>query len=225
MTAPPEILPEILVAAPLPAFTMDALEAGFAVHRLWESPAPEVLARVRGTVPGNLVKLEGDRASGADSHDDKLIGIWEIQVLCPRPSLFDARDICSRIGDGRAVTDQASIDALVRATQADISHSLTPAQVLTTNLSASVTVQDFIKTQTFYTDFISRQGAPDPKDTRAFCANAVDALYKAGLNQFDAQQVLWAMDKAMPGLNTLDAAVSIGKTCPARDSGGVSARS
>jgi hypothetical protein len=186
-----------------------------------------VLARVRGTVPGNLVKREGDGAgaSAEDRRADKLVGVWEIQVLCPRPSLFDARDICSKISDDRSVTDQPTIDRLVQTTQAEISHSLTPAQVLTTNLSASVTVQDFIKTQTFYTDFISKKGAPDPKDTRAFCSNAVDALYKAGLNQFDALQVLWAMGQAMPGLNTLDPAVSIGKTCPARDSGGVSARS
>ena len=174
-----------------------------------------VLARVRGTVPGNLVKRQGDApgASMQDRRADKLVGIWEVQVLCPRPSLFDARDICTKIADTRSVTDQATIDRLVKATQADISASLTPGQVLTTNLSNSVTVQDFIKTQAFYTEFIGRKGVSDAADTKAFCAYAVDALYKAGLNQFDAQQVLWAMDRAMPGLNTLDPGVGINTVC------------
>lgn len=54
------ILPEVLVAAPLPTFTMHALEAGFVVHRLWENPAPEALARVRGMAASTLAGPVGE---------------------------------------------------------------------------------------------------------------------------------------------------------------------
>ena len=48
------LTPDILVAAPLPAFTIDALERGFTVHRLWQDPSPALLTKVRGMAASTL---------------------------------------------------------------------------------------------------------------------------------------------------------------------------
>jgi len=185
-------------------------------------PAYDVV--VRGLVPGDLVHSKADE--GADpyaSPSDHVIGTWDIEALCPRPSLFDARDICSAIGNTRpaagggsgasggpnppskiAVTDADAIKTLVNRTKHDILLSLTPSQVLSANLSSAVTIQDFVKVQQFYTDFIGRDSkSRTDADTITFCANARDALYKVGLNQFDATLVLWAMDQSMSGISDL----------------------
>ena len=52
--------PDILVAAPVPAFTMDVLEARFTVHKLWQGVAPADLARVRGMAASTLAGPVGE---------------------------------------------------------------------------------------------------------------------------------------------------------------------
>lgn len=46
--------PEILLPAPVLPSAMEALDRRFAVHRLWENPDPEALARVRGMAASTL---------------------------------------------------------------------------------------------------------------------------------------------------------------------------
>jgi len=54
------VRPEILVAAPLPPFTMDSLDAMFVVHRLWQGVADDALARVRGMAASTLAGPIGE---------------------------------------------------------------------------------------------------------------------------------------------------------------------
>ena len=48
------MIPDVVVAAPLPPVTMAALDAAFTVHRLWEGVSDDVLARVRGMAASTL---------------------------------------------------------------------------------------------------------------------------------------------------------------------------
>lgn len=70
--------------------------------------APDVAAHdPEGTEPGwgNLddakINIDGQpvntcsQRSGFRNHYDRLVGIWKMTLTCPRPSVFDQRDICT----------------------------------------------------------------------------------------------------------------------------------
>ena len=164
--------------------------------------------RVEGRVPWGLVYAEGDKPDSTDNiHQDKNIGTWHIKLTCPRPSVFDARDLCG-LNEGRISFDITKLPALKNT----IKDSVSVSKILQTNLSSGTTIQAFIQTQSAYTTFLQKLSKL-PSDTKEFCASTMSALYAAGLNQFDTALVVWAMGQNMPGLVSLDPSINVKSSC------------
>ena len=151
-------------------------------------------------MPAGLVRTEQETKA------DKDIGVWRIRLACPRPSYFDPRDLCRYVDGDPDLTEfrPGDLDALEAAIVARVSDS----SILEESLSAQITIQTFIQTQTWYTAFLGKADRK-PADTAAFCTNALSTLYAAGLNRFDASLVLRAMADQMPGVATLPRDVAI----------------
>jgi lactate dehydrogenase-like 2-hydroxyacid dehydrogenase len=92
--------PDILVAAPLPPFTMDALEAGFTVHRLWQGVADDVFARVRGMAASTLAGPVG-KALFAQMPALEIIANFGVG--------YDNIDIAAAVARGLVVTNTAGV--------------------------------------------------------------------------------------------------------------------
>lgn len=76
--------PEVLLPAPVPPSAMAALDRAFTVHRLWESPDPEALLRVRGMAASTLAGPVGadlfDRLPGLEIVANFGVGYDNIDV-------------------------------------------------------------------------------------------------------------------------------------------------
>jgi hypothetical protein len=185
---------------------------------------------VKAYTPWKLVRDQGDSgsASGVVDKRDKYVGTWRIKLTCPRVSYFDTRDVCS-FGVDPSKMDPLAFSAKIDELKAKIVERVDPEAVLQEPLSSQVSVQSFVQTQSWYTDFLSNisnetsvAGGSKPGEdktgtaTQKFCANVMSALYSAGLSRFDASLVLRAMSQQMPGVVTLPAEVGINaKTCGA----------
>ena len=181
-------------------FSQDLTE-DIELGRLADSWTPSAQVEVDGRVPAGLVRTE------QETRADKDIGAWHIRLSCPRPSYFDPRDLCSHV-DGDPDGARFHPERLAEL-QADIARQASDSSILEESLSAQVTIQAFIQTQSWFTAFLGKKDRTSD-DTRAFCTNALSTLYAAGLNRFDASLVLRAMAGQMPGIATLkkDEAVS-----------------
>ncbi len=91
-----------------------------------------------------------------------------------------------------------------------------PSQVLNTKLSSQVIIEDFVTASDPYKTFFAKP-TKQTSDTRKFCADLVDLLYKQGLNHFDARLVVWSMTRGLGDVITFDDAA---KAAPATPSGG-----
>jgi hypothetical protein len=165
--------------------------------RLADSWSPAAEVEVDGRVPPGLVRTE------QETRADKDIGVWHIRLSCPRPSYFDPRDLCAYEPDGTRF-----LPGRLGELQDDIARRVSDSSILEEQLSAQITIQSFIQTQSWYTAFLGN-GAKTPADARAFCTDALSALYAAGLNRFDASLALRAMADQMPGIATLKPDVAL----------------
>ena len=168
--------------------------------RLADSWTPAAEVEVDGRVPPGLVRTEQETKA------DKDIGVWHIRLACPRPSYFDPRDLCVYAPD--TPEDMRFLPGRLGELQDDIARRVSDSSILEESLSAQITIQTFIQTQSWYTAFLGN-AAKTPADTRAFCTNALSALYAAGLNRFDASLALRAMADQMPGIATLKPDVAL----------------
>lgn len=175
--------------------------------RLAEGWIPGAQVTVAGKAPWGLVRTEGDdTGGGGQDKADKPIGVWRIRLACPRPSYFDPRDLCSYV-EGTSGPTSFHPEGLP-ALKADIAGHASDASILQESLSSQVTIQDFVKTQSWYTAFLANN-AKKPSDTQSFCADTLTTLYATGLSRFDASLVLRAMARQMPGIFTLSKEVAI----------------
>ena len=177
----------------------EAVELGRLMDTWREGAEVEVEAKV----PSGLIRVEGDRSTAGD---DALVGSWSIRISCPRPSIFDPRDLCAH-GVG-APFDTAALPGLKKLILA----SASPSQILQTHLSSQVTIEAFVQSQSWYSTFLQRTHKV-AKDTHDLCASALTSLYAVGLSDFDAALVLRAMGRQMPGFADLDPAVALPKQC------------
>lgn len=206
---------------------------------------PAAIVTVEGWVPRGMIKMSADASadaagknrSNSDDYSHKtpgpreadkfLVGSWKVEALCPRPSIFNPRDICSGIGgnlgdknsDNAAgsgnnngvtknsdknseITDPEAIVNLIHDAKKAVLTNISPSQILNTNLRSGVTVSDYVVGYQAYADFISTKPVT-AASLHTFCAKMVGGLTGVGLNEFDAYLVLWAMSKNINGISTL----------------------
>jgi hypothetical protein len=152
-----------------------------------------------------------------DGQLDVNVGQWQMKLACPRPSVFDARDICSRIGD--AALDAPKPDDMAK-TFIDISSDTTRkkvykkiasnvqnSQVMNFELSSGSSILAFVPAQTWYSTFIGLdQVKKDEPAFTEFCAGAMSGLEAVGLNQLDSALVIRAAIEQLPKLAVQKAA-------------------
>ena len=189
-----------------------------ALGKLVDTYNPDVNVTVMGMVPGALIrngadqkkieeaKSRGDLPPSSGTLHDKSIGNWVIKLACPRPSIFDPRDLCVSGGPyagGGTDWDDRKIQGNTDFVQFGITSYLrnNASVILQTRLSSQVTVQDFVQTETWYTKYVQLGNQVGADATKAMCADALSALYAQGLNEFDSELVLFAMEDKMPGVN------------------------
>lgn len=133
------------------------------------------------------------------------VGQWILTFANPRPSIFyewsvcandDPKKRCSKEADG------ARKMVAEHATGADILHfKLVPAANTLGQVDA------YLRQQKWFTDAsvaLARTGDLTSAKNN-FCQNVVDAMTALGLNEFDGQLVLWAVNLDMPtGFPALD---------------------
>jgi hypothetical protein len=178
--------------------------------RLAQSWSNGSYIQLTGCAP--FVRDEGDadtvskncaKSTDIDGGVNAMVGQWELMLACPRLSVFDARDICSPIGDESVADLQAGIDTPDgRAKpEAVIALSVSDTQILGFNLSSQVTVQSFILAQTWYSDFIAIEAdKKTDSDYVNFCAGGAVGLENNGLNAFDAALAIRAATRQLPKL-------------------------
>ena len=194
-------------------FSQDLTE-DIEIGRLMDSWTPSAEVEVQGWVPWGLVRAGGDvPAGGPNPKADMRVGTWHIRLTCPRPSIFDPSDLCAGLDPANLRSDwrkNFGAEATSRL-KVDIARRLDPGQILGTRLSSQTTVRAFIQTQSWYTGF-TQAATKTPADTRTFCANALNELYGAGLNRFDAALAVNAA-RQLPGIVNLPAPNSIKTNC------------
>lgn len=144
---------------------------------------------------------------------------WDIEVSNPRPSMFALEavtdeELTSQITDCATEADaakraQSVQDAHQKVTRRAFSYVRgAPDQVLRFYVGENTTVHDHIHGQDWYPALIEQLAVIDVRDDdgaitdaalkvsaplSAFCARIPDALYRLGLNTYDATTGLWAM--------------------------------
>jgi lactate dehydrogenase-like 2-hydroxyacid dehydrogenase len=92
--------PEILAAAPLPPFTMADLETRFTVHRLWESPEAETLARIPAIAASTLAGGIGE---------DLFARMPALRVIANFGVGYDNIDVTAALARGIVVTNTPGV--------------------------------------------------------------------------------------------------------------------
>ncbi len=194
-----------------------------ALGRLTDSWSPDSAIVITGCAP--FLKFEGVSGAGQgcgaardiDRGYDTPVGGWSLKLTCPRPSVFDARDICHPIGAAAPVGQVIdwSLAANRAAVQAAIAGAASDAEILSFPLSSQTDVQTFVQSQPWYAGFIST-AAPAAADYTAFCAGAITGMEHSSLNSLDAALVLRAVIDQMPKVTARKAgftAAATGQAC------------
>ncbi|WP_232281039.1 2-hydroxyacid dehydrogenase [Novosphingobium nitrogenifigens] len=92
--------PEIVVPAPLPPFTLTALERLFTVHRLWEGIEDAALARVRGMAASTLAGPVGE---------DLFARLPALEIIANFGVGYDNIDVAAAAVRGIVVTNTAGV--------------------------------------------------------------------------------------------------------------------
>jgi lactate dehydrogenase-like 2-hydroxyacid dehydrogenase len=92
--------PEILVASPLPPFTMAALESAFVVHRLWDGVDDAVMARLRGMAASTLAGGIGEPLFAR---------MPALQIVANFGVGYDNIDVAAAVARGIVVTNTAGV--------------------------------------------------------------------------------------------------------------------
>jgi hypothetical protein len=123
------------------------------------------------------------------------IGRWVVTISCPSVSIFYAPTVCDRAGN-RTISDYSKVGDLVAAQYRIVAAEVPTGAVLSKPIATQISVADFIKKQSWYTDYLS--ATPDKKPYSTFCASLVNSFTAAGLNDFDAALILRATITGMP---------------------------
>jgi hypothetical protein len=192
------------------SLTSSQISEDIDLGRLADSWAPHSSIELSGCAP--FVRTDGStspssycaRGTDIDGGSDTEVGQWALSLACPRPSVFDSRDICSSIG--AVALDKKRATALDVSTPNQrkqiwevLAPAISDAQVLGFKLSSQVTIEDFIQSQSWFTAFTSK-GTKTPNDYSKFCSGGIVSMENSGLNHFDAALVIRAAVEQLPQL-------------------------
>jgi hypothetical protein len=140
------------------------------------------------------------RSSGAERKEPESLDNWlvfDLQLTCPRHSMFSDRDICDGPDDQVAqdITDKMIEDVEVMVIQS-LTHRLKPQQVVDFELAPGVTIRQRLTSADFFQRYLrsmSKLPREDLLERATFCESVVNELYRLGLSSLDARIGLWAL--------------------------------
>lgn len=126
--------------------------------------------------------------------------VFDLQLTCPRHSMFSDRDICDTDERrGQNGVDDIT-DEVIEAAETKVIQSLTrrlkPQQVVDFELAPGVTIRQRLTSADFFQRYLRLMSGPSANkalERATFCESVVNELYRLGLSSLDARIGLWAL--------------------------------